>query len=197
MTPFVETLDLSALGRNRDDAEKRFFVRKWRELSGVLPQARSGLDELSSKVLIFGKPQDEKTSPTLLCCGKNSFSNKVLGAGWGDSAKKAQEHLPDEYLELVTSAYYETDQNQTPMLQMVSSNLFDKTVRYERLLVPFETISGVRLIMCLSHEVEINPMKDLVSFDGYHFRHNPQNTQLLIPSHPDNHQTQAPSAQSL
>lgn len=181
MIPFVEPLALAEINLVNGDDATYSILNAWKQLKGNVSPDTECLAPFYETALVLGEPQSGSTPPPPLFIGKNSFATRILGLGWTVETAQSNQQIDDEYTSLIASGYDDCHQSGDPVYEFVSTSVAGHHVRYRRLLLPFRTVAGTRVILCHSTEVETIREKSSVSFDGYQWSHSQQSGHLLVP----------------
>ena len=131
-------------------------------------------DELLNFAGLYGVfiiPPDDPTSPHLSYLGEDALAVRLLGSDWHASPKQTYNAMSDGYRHLVGNAYCEAALNKTPHLDLISTSVwvddsFVQTLRYQRLLLPFQTMNGATFIFSYSQDAGSCPPSKGLKRDG-------------------------------
>lgn len=180
----VLELDAADIERGGADPFTQRLFSVWRQSQGYLA---SELVDLSPYLLMFDGQQTGKPAPDMLIVGENALATRILGADWSDRPRNAVSDLDDGYIELIGRGYKKAIYTKKPVFEYVATSLKygdgpAVELKYQRLIVPFQTIYGCSFLFCYSHDVGTNrPLRDLLPDDKPLQMQDPQNMGHAIP----------------
>lgn len=181
----VFELDLDDVERGSADSLTQRLLSVWKASQGHLTDE---LVSVSPSLLMFDGQPTGNSAPNMLIAGENSLASRILGADWADRPKKAVSSLDDEYVELIGRGYKKAIFEKKPIFEYVATSLtygFEPTVelKYQRLILPFQTIYGCSFLFCYSHDVGTNrPLRHLLPGDKSLQMQDPQSMGHAKPS---------------
>ena len=141
MKNFVERFRWQDIERSAGDDVASYMLRTWLENNGIITE---DLLPITTKLIILGQPRVADQPPDILLCGNDALATKFFGANWSDCPELALEIMGDEYKKLVASAYHDAEQSCEPVFDLVSTEYDQFSLKYQRLILPFVTRSGLK-----------------------------------------------------
>ncbi len=164
----VFELDANDIERGAADPLTQRLLSIWKQSEGYLA---SELVDLSPSLLLFDGQPTGKLAPDMLIVGENALATRILGADWADQPKSAVTVLDDGYIDLIGRGYKKSIYTKKPVFEYVATRLNygdgpPVELKYQRLIVPFQTIYGCSFLFCYSHDVGTNrPLRGLLPDD--------------------------------
>ncbi|GGE80480.1 hypothetical protein GCM10007285_05250 [Stappia taiwanensis] len=169
MNGFVQPYSLAQLERGHSDDVTVSLYRMWLNNKGKFNR---GLLGLSSHLLLLSSRAAVGDSPQILFSGSHTLATNVYGSDWATGEEDMRGSINAEFRALVSDGYHAVIQDREPQYELISGDLplpqgQTILVRYERLLLPWRTSTGVRQLVCRTSPIEI-----LLKEDGSScFRH--------------------------
>ncbi len=181
---FAYRLNVADIERGAGDQVAADLLRLWRTSNGFVS------DELLNYSGFFGVfiiPAEEPSTPQLSYLGQEALAVRLLGRDWHASPRNTYNAMSDNYRHLVGCAYKEAALNDTPHFDLISTvvqplNEDERTLRYQRLLLPFKTPNGATFIFSYSQDAGSSPPSKGLTQEGESLLYLPQqNTNLSCP----------------
>lgn len=151
---FVEPFSIDRFERSCGNDFARHLFRLWRQNKGGLPPEPDFFAGVGSEILVLAGGVSQDHEPSLLYAGEDAFAVKIMGTDWPNSPENAAAALDDEYRRMVVDAYGAGIASGEPIYDLVSGCVQRMQLRYERLILPFDSISGARFMVCMSMGVD-------------------------------------------
>lgn len=147
MTNFVERFEWQDIERSAGDDTAAYLLKSWHDNNKCL---NNDILDISDRLLICGRPRDLHSPAPILISGKETLATKFFGADWSDRPDAKEEVMSSQYKALVATAYQEVDQSNEPVFDLVSTELNNFVLRYQRLILPFTAKNGIKFHICYS-----------------------------------------------
>ncbi|WP_139052052.1 hypothetical protein [Roseibium sp. TrichSKD4] len=156
---FVQELNITDVLSGGADEEARRLLEVWYANNGILCDE---LISLAPLLLIFDGSMTTASKPEMLLCGEQSLAAQLLGNEWAEQPESAVSTLNKQYINLIEQGYKRTLQTNRPTFELVSTSLqhsqtTDLKLRYQRLILPFQTSLGAPFLLSYSHDVGTHP----------------------------------------
>lgn len=175
MSNFVERFNWQDIERSAGDDVAAFMLKTWLRSKGMVDEE---LLPITPQLIIMGQPRDLEKPPAILLCGNDALASKFFGADWSGNPRLALEMMNDNYKSLVAEAYHDVENSNEPVFDLVSTELDNFALRYQRLILPFTTHTGLRFQYCYSMQLGALPVSLKISSDKLLLSGRPQNTSL-------------------
>lgn len=154
-TGAVYELDERTIPKGGADETAQKLLEAWVTNGGFLHDDLVGL---SSLLLLFDGIQEDGSPPQMLLCGENALAKRLLGDEWAEAPKTAVSALEQEYIALIARGYKRAAVERRPVFEYVTTNLQYGDdpllqLRYQRLILPFQTLQGATFLFGYSHDV--------------------------------------------
>lgn len=183
MGNFAYKLDVKDLDLGAGDDVASGLYRLWKERKGFIDDT---LLNYSGFYGVFIIPPNAPNVPRLSYLGEDALAVRLLGRDWHATPSNAYNSMSDEYRHMVGNAYLECALSGEPHLDLIST-LVDsetaQTLRYQRLLLPFQVENGATFIFTYSQDAGSSPPSKGLTRDGESPLFLPQqNTSLSYPA---------------
>lgn len=151
---FVFKLDINDIGSGAADHTAGFMFDLWKDTNGFLDDR---LLHAASHYGIFIVTPDNPLQPEIHYLGDDALAVRLLGTSWSSAPKQTFNAMSDEYRELVGAAYRSAALHCKPSFDLVSSEVGATSetralLRYQRLILPFNTIYGATFLFIYSQD---------------------------------------------
>lgn len=164
---FIHRMSVSDILSGGADDIARKALEIWNSSNGILNE---DLYPLHKKFVHFSANDSAPENPSLILSGKEALATMLLGDDWADRPTRALGALDDEYRDLVGLGYRLASLEHKPVFDYVSTALHcegvgDVQLRYQRLILPFQTLHGATFLFCYSQDagssqLTVDPEKD-------------------------------------
>ena len=149
---FIHEFDISNIREGGADDEAKRLLKIWEDNGGYL---HDDIVPLSPLLLLYDCQRSDQNSPEMLMVGTNALAGRILGSDWADTPKSAVKSLNADYIDLIAQNYRRAISEQRPVFDYVATDLQHKDgppvkLRYQRLILPFQTIYGYQFLFCYS-----------------------------------------------
>ncbi len=181
MSNYVETFNWQDIQKHAADDVAEHMIRVWLEERGRL---NNRLVQYSDQLLICNSPNPlhPKEPAPIRISGRETLACEFFGMDWSEKPLLAQEVMSTEYRELVATAHHICAQSNEPVFDLISTEMGDDSLQYQRLILPFTNRMGRRFLFCYTMRVGSQPLIIQRSSDKYASSYMPQNMLFDEPS---------------
>lgn len=159
---FVKSFPLEHIKNGYSDRLSTELYGLWRSTDGDVCEQ---LLQFGPHLILMESHAQPLDSPQILYCGEKTLATTVFGADWATPKTDMRGSIDKAFREFVSEGYHAAIKSRAPQYELISVELqLDSAhvldVRYERLLLPWRTRSGVRYLSSYTRPIEVLPKSD-------------------------------------
>ncbi len=148
MTSFNEDYSMKQFDKYCSNDFAQHIVKLWKRNERAGETGVESYLDISSKLLILGKHRNFKYMADVLFVGAETMAAGFLGDESHRLTPEFEAQFTDDYDRIVGQAQQRCFEEQEPVYDLISSELFGEKIVYERVLLPIKTKAHAVFLLC-------------------------------------------------